>query len=113
MALLTAAGIHADVHVSAARVSRQAEELFAWAVREGTTNMLRHSEARRCWLRIERRTTTVRLEIVNDGARPGAANGSGLAGLDERARAAAGSVQSGLIGGGQFLLAVEAPGGDL
>ncbi|GIJ13267.1 hypothetical protein Van01_64810 [Micromonospora andamanensis] len=113
VALLTAAGIHADVHVSAARVSRQAEELFAWAVREGTTNMLRHSEARRCWLRIERRTTTVRLEIVNDGARPGAANGSGLAGLDERARAAAGSVQSGLIGGGQFLLAVEAPGGDL
>ncbi|GHJ53079.1 hypothetical protein Nm8I071_23860 [Nonomuraea sp. TT08I-71] len=113
VALLTAAGIQADVHVSAARVSRQAEELFAWAVREGTTNMLRHSEARRCWLRIERRTTTVRLEIVNDGARPGAADGSGLAGLDERARAAAGSVQSGLIGGGQFLLAVEAPGGDL
>ncbi|MFC7548650.1 sensor histidine kinase [Plantactinospora sp. GCM10030261] len=112
VALLAAAGVQADVRLAEEPMSSQVEELLAWAVREGTTNMLRHSEARRCWMRVDRQGDRVRLEMVNDGARAGGGEGSGLAGLSDRARALAGSVRSGLIGGGRFRLAVEAFGGD-
>ena len=44
------------------------EEVFAWAVREGATNTLRHSDAAHWTVSVARRDTAVRLEIVNDGA---------------------------------------------
>ena len=45
------------------------QDVLAWAVREGVTNVLRHSDARTCSITARRRGGTVRLEIVNDGVR--------------------------------------------
>jgi two-component system sensor histidine kinase DesK len=85
--------------------------LLGWVVREGVTNVVRHSGARRCWIEIEHRPATVRLELRDDGvgAPPpvtdalapdaGANSGHGLTGLRERVHAAGGELESGALRG--------------
>lgn len=107
-ALLAAAGIEARVEVDLLALPPAIDVLLAWAVREGVTNVLRHSEARTCSIHAAHHGTSARLEIVNDGPRPGAGDGTGLAGLAERARALGGSVSS-TCTGGEFRLVVEVP----
>jgi two-component system sensor histidine kinase DesK len=107
-ALLGAAGIHARVDVGLAELAPAVQAVFAWAVREGVTNVLRHSEARSCSITASRRSGTVQLEIVNDGARGPGGEGSGLAGLAARARALSGSV-SAESERGRFRMLVEIP----
>ena len=55
----------------------------------------------------------MRLEMVNDGARSpdvaGDGRGGGLAGLTERARAAAGSSSAGPLDGGRFRVVIDVP----
>jgi two-component system, NarL family, sensor histidine kinase DesK len=108
-ALLSAAGIQARVDLDLPELPQRAEAVLAWVVREGVTNVLRHSEASTCSITGALRHGRVRLEIVNDGARPPTGGGSGLAGLGERARALAGSVSSDRTRDGRFRLAVELP----
>jgi two-component system, NarL family, sensor histidine kinase DesK len=108
-ALLSAAGIDAHIDVDLPELARPTEDMLAWTVREGVTNVLRHSQASTCWVTAARRDGTVRLEIVNDGARPSAGEGNGLAGLAERAQALSGSVSAGHTRGGRFQLLVEVP----
>jgi two-component system sensor histidine kinase DesK len=107
-ALLGAAGIEARVDVGVPDLTPAVQNVFAWAVREGVTNVLRHSEARTCSIVVSRDRGTARLEIVNDGARGPKGTGSGLAGLAERARALSGSVSA--VGSkGRFRMVVEVP----
>ena len=108
-ALLDAAGIRAHIDVDLPELARPTEEVLAWAVREGITNVLRHSQATTCSVTAVCRDGMVRLEIVNDGARPSAGWGSGLAGLAERARALSGSASGERMRGGRFRLLVELP----
>ena len=116
-ALLGAAHVEARVEVGLLGLPWPVEEVLAWAVREGTTNMLRHSDATICSVTATRRPRdgTVRLEIVNDGVRaPGpedqsAGGGTGIAGLTERTRALSGSVTAGRAPDGRFRLVVEVP----
>jgi two-component system, NarL family, sensor histidine kinase DesK len=105
-ALLAAAGIETVVHLGDEGIPPGVRTVFAWALREGVTNVLRHSEATTCMITASRH----RLEIINDGVgsrTPGA--GSGLTGLAERARAFSGRVTSGPAGDGRFQLVVEFP----
>lgn len=80
--LLSAAGIRTELVGEVSDVPQDSAEQAAWVVREGVTNILRHSDATYC--RIEFDVNTIR--IVNDG--PAAANGrgdgTGLSGLRER-----------------------------
>ncbi|WP_345523180.1 sensor histidine kinase [Nocardioides conyzicola] len=80
---LAAAEIEAQLPNSADEVPSDLRELFAWTVREGVTNVIRHSGARTCEVRL----TPTSAEVRDDGAGcdqpPGF--GSGLAGLRERA----------------------------
>jgi two-component system sensor histidine kinase DesK len=72
-ALLAAAGIATRVDVDLPDLSglaRPAAEVLAWAVREGATNVLRHSEATAWSLTGRRLGGRVTLEMVNDGAAP-------------------------------------------
>jgi two-component system, NarL family, sensor histidine kinase DesK len=108
-ALLSAAGIQARIDLDLPGLPEHVEPVFAWAVREGVTNVLRHSEATACRITAGRQDGRAWLEIVNDGARPPTRGGSGLAGLGERARALSGSVSSGRTRDGRFRLAVELP----
>lgn len=110
-ALLSAAGIEARIDVDLPELARPVQDVLAWAVREGTTNLLRHSEANTCSITVAREGGLVRMEIVNDGVRApeGTRTGTGIAGVAERARAVSGSASGGSIRDGQFRLLVQVP----
>jgi two-component system sensor histidine kinase DesK len=108
-ALLTAAGVEARIEVAVPGLTAPVDNVLGWAVREGVTNLLRHGEPRTCSITARCRNGRVRLEIDNDGARPPAGTGRGLAGLAERARALSGSVSTEHTRDGRFRLVVEIP----
>jgi two-component system sensor histidine kinase DesK len=108
-ALLGAAGIAVRVDVDLVGTPAPVEEVLAWAVREGATNALRHSDATTCSITAHRAGSRARLEVVNDGARGTPSGGHGLAGLAERARELTGSVTARPIGEDRFRLVVEIP----
>jgi two-component system sensor histidine kinase DesK len=108
-ALLGAAGIDARIDLDLPELPPPVEEMLAWAVREGVTNVLRHSQARTCSITAARQDGRVRLEIENDGAWAPVGEGSGLDGLAERARALSGTVAADRTPDGRFKLLVELP----
>ncbi|MFJ2029150.1 sensor histidine kinase [Streptosporangium sp. NPDC087985] len=109
VALLEASGVSCQTNLAELRVSQPVDEALAWAVREGTTNVVRHSHATTCSISTSAGTGTVRLELVNDRARKGSADGNGLAGLRERVGGLGGSVSAERTGSGGFRLAMEVP----
>jgi two-component system sensor histidine kinase DesK len=96
--LLASAGIACRVIGDASTVGPAAQAVLGWVVREGITNVLRHSEARTCVIALRTAADgTVTLTLDNDGAAPGPGAGapvagSGLTGLTERVAAAGGTV---------------------
>ncbi|SFC67516.1 two-component system, NarL family, sensor histidine kinase DesK [Nocardioides terrae] len=81
---LAAAGIESRLPQSTDDVPSQLRELFAWTVREGVTNVIRHSGAHSCEIVL----TPTSAEIRDDGRGPEVADdGSGLTGLRERSAA--------------------------
>ncbi|MFI6329207.1 sensor histidine kinase [Micromonospora chersina] len=107
---LAAAGIAADLPETAPALPAERDELFGWTVREGVTNVVRHSGARRCEIRVD----PTAVEIRDDGRGPAGepeAAGHGLVGLRERARRLDATVTVGRPRGGRgFLLRVALPG---
>lgn len=87
--LLGAAGITTDVVGDTTVVAPQFAEAAAWIVREGATNILRHSDATRC--RIELAATHVRLSNDRPHSTTGT-DGSGISGLRERLDAVGGTL---------------------
>jgi two-component system sensor histidine kinase DesK len=86
---LSAAEIAADLPNSTEDVPGDRRELFAWTVREGITNVIRHSGAQRCTVVLGEHE----VEIRDDGrGAPSAGTGHGLTGLRERAAALGGTV---------------------
>ncbi len=116
--MLDAAGIFCRVEQSAGTLSSQADAVFAWAIREGVTNVIRHSRARNCEIRVTRDGGETRVEIVDDGrgvateSAETAHSGSGLRGLAERVAEARGRVECGLRGTKGFRIVVTLPPGD-
>lgn len=122
-AALDAAGIEADLPSTAVDLPEARSELFGWAIREGVTNVVRHSGARRCTVRV----FPDRVEVLDDGRGPVRGDGGdasatgtdqpgghGLLGLRERAEQAGGRVTVGRGPGDRgFLLrvALDQPGG--
>jgi two-component system sensor histidine kinase DesK len=113
---LTAAGIAADLPGALDDVPGERRELFGWAVREGVTNVVRHSGASRCIVRVGRD----HVEVVDDGRGvldcppdgvPDPTPGHGLSGLRERARAAGATLTVGQGEAGHgFRLRLDAAG---
>jgi two-component system sensor histidine kinase DesK len=106
--LLRAAGVRITIESPPPDLPAHADDLFAWAVREGVTNLLRHSEATSSSIRFERDGGRLRLEIQNNGAAAIGAEGHGLRGLGARAAAIAGLTRTELRDG-WFHLLVEVP----
>ena len=114
---LAAAGIEADLpDGETGQIPRPQQELFGWAVREGVTNVVRHSGARHCRIRV----SASEVEISDDGCGPAAledaraeacdgASGHGLAGLRERAAGADATLSVGRSAAGGFALRVRMP----
>ncbi len=112
---LAAARIEATVNDDSPLLSAESEAVLAWAVREGATNVIRHSRAHRCTITIAGDGLRASAEVADDGVGEDAAGsgapdgtGNGLAGLGERARAVGGRVETRPRRGG-FLLRVEVP----
>jgi two-component system, NarL family, sensor histidine kinase DesK len=107
---LAAAGIDAELPTAIDDVPAGRRELFGWVVREGVTNVLRHSRASRCQIWITRSTVA-----VHDNGQPSTEEsagvvavdgGHGLAGLRDRAWAMGGTLRAGRSTDGGFTLAV-------
>lgn len=109
----TGAVVEVDVDPAAARLAREAARLVGLAVREATTNALRHAEPRRVRLALgpaDGAAGGVRLTVTNDGARPPAAPpGTGLAGLAARAAEVSGRLSAGPDDDGGFRLELTVP----
>jgi two-component system sensor histidine kinase DesK len=108
-AALDAAGICAELPGALDDVPGERRELFGWAVREGVTNVIRHSGASTCRIRLSESA----IEIVDDGRGPGPVlpgqahrQGSGLLGLRERAAALGSTVLAEPVSEGGFRLRV-------
>jgi two-component system sensor histidine kinase DesK len=114
---LTAAGIQPDLPARLTQIPPRQQEIFGWAIREGVTNVVRHSGATYCSVRI----AGAEIEITDDGRGGGTCagletggtdeldGGHGLAGLRERAAAVGGSVSVGRSAAGGFALRVRVP----
>jgi two-component system sensor histidine kinase DesK len=114
-ALLRAAGVATTLDLGARPSTHAADALFGWAVREATTNVLRHSRATSCTITTADGHQQLWLEIVNDHAvaeQKYPNDGSGLLGLADRARALGGRVDARHVRGDHFRLRVELPGAD-
>ena len=81
--VLTSAGIRADLPLTVEAVDPELRELFAWVVREGVTNVVRHARASHCKVEL----TSDSIEVTDDGIgldSAGAGDGHGLEGLRQR-----------------------------
>nr|WP_217235950.1 histidine kinase [Streptomyces sp. AC555_RSS877] len=121
--VLTAAGIRCEVTGGEVTgLSAEVQSALAWAVREATTNVLRHGDAGWCAVGVREREGWVVLTVENDGASvpsgaggkdgvsvPSGAGGSGLAGLRERLAAVEGTLEAGPADGGLFRVVAEVP----
>jgi two-component system sensor histidine kinase DesK len=110
--ILTAAGIVYDLEGSAPALPAASEAVLSWAVREGVTNVIKHSRARRCTVRVIQDAFSVGITIKDDGrGEMGEASsaGSGLSGLEERAARVGGWCEAGPQSGGGFSLAIFVP----
>jgi two-component system sensor histidine kinase DesK len=83
---LESAGIEPLLPTVADEVPSRWRELFAWTLREGVTNVIRHSEAAHCEVEVEAHRITVRDD--GRGACGDEGSGNGLEGLRQRARLA-------------------------
>ena len=86
------------------------QAVLAWAVREGAINVVRHSGAAHCAIRLAPGQGSVTLEVTDDGRGDAlGSGGNGLRGLTERALARGGRVEAGPRREGGYRLAVSLP----
>ncbi|HET9847304.1 MAG TPA: sensor histidine kinase [Candidatus Dormibacteraeota bacterium] len=89
---LTAAGIDCRIQQDHATLPPAVESVFAWAVREGTTNAMKHSKATRCVIRVVQGDRSATVEVIDNGTGGAPKPGSGLRGLEERVRERGGTL---------------------
>ncbi len=122
--ILSAAGItydykHDETHMEP--LPTVVETALAWAVREGVTNIIRHSHARKCTISLQRHKGMASVEIINDGvdeadqAQRHASShgtgrgGNGVRGLSERVEALGGQLTAQPYNDKCFRLAISIP----
>lgn len=112
-AALEAAGIELRVDQAGISVDPDSESVLAWTVREGATNVLRHSGARHAAIAVRPGPAGPEVEISDDGRGEAAATdaGHGLEGLRERALSIGGELEVGAAAEGGFRLRVRVPDG--
>lgn len=116
--LLAAAGIAATIAADAKDLAPAVDAVLAWGVREGVTNVIRHSRAGQCTIRLNQEHGLAYVEVINDGyLEPApevvlAGDSSGLSGLAERATSQGGRMEAGPLvvdGVSSFRLRLEVP----
>lgn len=100
VAILRAAGVDAAIAGTPAPVPEELEPLFGSLVREGATNLLRHTRAERCSIAVVREGAELVVRIDDDGVAVAsttagrAGGGAGLDGLQERFAAVGGRLEA-------------------
>ena len=111
--MLEAAGISCLIENQTGVLPKAVDAVLAWAVREGTTNVIRHSRAKHCRIVLARENEEIYAEITDDGGgyqkENGEDSGSGLSGLAERVATFAGRVETNSLPDGGFRLRVVLP----
>jgi len=105
---LESAGIEPSLPTVADDVPSRWRELFAWTLREGVTNVIRHSQATRCEVELD--PDRIRVSDDGRGPCPDDGSGNGLEGLRQRARLAGATVTTSAGPGDRgFSLTVSVP----
>ncbi|MFH9728261.1 sensor histidine kinase [Streptomyces sp. NPDC017254] len=125
--VLDAAGIDCAVDSPGLDLPAEVQAALGWVVRETTTNVLRHGDARRCAIAVREEEDTVLLTVENDGVRVDGDGvredgggrgdgggvrsrvGTGLVGLRERLAAVGGTLEAGPGDGDTFRVTARIP----
>ncbi|WP_254897961.1 sensor histidine kinase [Kitasatospora sp. NA04385] len=113
-AMLATLGVRSVVRLDFGLVPQQVETVLATVLREGLTNMLRHSKVEHCEISTVRDGRTIRFRLANDGVGRGgpesaaaprdASGGSGIGNLATRVRELGGSLTAGPQGQEWFVV---------
>jgi two-component system, NarL family, sensor histidine kinase DesK len=89
---LTTAGIWTESNVVDVSMSPAEESVVALILREAVTNVVRHSHARTCKLKLASENGSCVLRVEDDGSGGTHAEGNGLRGMRERIEALGGTL---------------------
>src|SRR5262249_21208679 len=110
--LLQAADVDVTIETNCGDLPTPVKTVLATVLREGITNVLRHSNAERCEISMRQADGRVWLDIVNDGvliSRVQSDGGSGIRNLSARIAALQGQLVSGFEADGRYGLHAWAP----
>jgi len=110
--LLRAADVDVTVKMDCGDLPTPLKTVLATVLREGITNVLRHSNAERCEISMRQTDGRVWLDIVNDGVQTNRAQsdgGSGIRNLSARIAALHGELVAGVEADGRYGLHASAP----
>lgn len=91
-AMLRAAGVKPERHFTLTTIEPAQERVLALALREAVTNVVRHSQAKVCWLAFYKIDGAYRLEVKDDGRGGAIAEGLGARSIRTRVEALGGTV---------------------
>ncbi|HEX6686950.1 MAG TPA: sensor histidine kinase [Candidatus Limnocylindrales bacterium] len=114
--VLLAADVSVHMEMEHEELPTRVRTVLATVLREGVTNVLRHSKAERCDIVLRQTDTEVTIEITNDGVpdRPQQRtldSGSGIQNLSNRVNRLDGELTTGTVDGGHFRLRATIPTG--
>ena len=109
-AALRSAGINLLVEGELEPLPPEQDGVLAWCLREAVTNVVKHSGAKKCEVRLTRDDGHATLDVSDDGrGAPSLDGGSGLAGMRERVELVGGTMRVGAENGGGLHLQVTVP----
>jgi len=107
---LKAAAIDVAIEQSVGVLERETEAVLGWVIREATTNVIRHSGAKKCRISLSEVDGHVEAEVTNDGWRVVQhQTGNGIRGLEERLAAVGGTLDATADPHGGFRLRATIP----
>jgi two-component system sensor histidine kinase DesK len=107
---LRAAGIDFTVDDRLGPLPAEQDAVLAWCLREAVTNVLKHSGAHRCTVKLTRADAMARMQVADDGRGAESMAGcSGLVGMRERIDLAGGTLDVAPEGGRGFELTIAVP----
>jgi signal transduction histidine kinase len=118
-AVLVAADVQVRLEIEHEDLPSTVRTVLAVVLREGVTNVLRHSKVERCEIAVRRVGDGVALDIVNDGVQNGQATpektirveapGSGITNMSDRVAGLGGELTAGVEPDGRFRLRAVVP----
>jgi two-component system sensor histidine kinase DesK len=112
--VLLAAEVDVHMDLDYGELPTRVRTVLATVLREGITNVLRHSKAEQCEITVRQANGEVWIDIINDGVSQATAQrtprgGSGIANLSARVAALDGTLSAGIDADGRFRLHASAP----